>query len=88
MENISENLKKWRDSLKTSSSNKEKIKKIFSEVIPKAKGSLKYKINKNTLVLSSKSVVRDYIKNKKDDLILEFKKEGILIEDIIFSILD
>lgn len=88
MDNISENLKKWKNSLIKNSLNKEKIKNIFLKTIPKAKGSLKFKIQNRTLILSSKAVVRDYIKNKKEELLLNFKKEGIEIDDIIFSILD
>ena len=88
MENISNNLNKWRDSLKKTTSDKEKIKNIFLKVIPKAKGSLKYKIKKQNLLLSSKAVVRNYVEKNKENLLKEFKKEGIEIEEIIFSILD
>jgi hypothetical protein len=82
MKNIEENLDKWKDFLLNSS------KDIFIKVIPKSKGSLKYKVNKNTLFLSTKSVVRNYIRNKKEDLLKELNENGIVIENIVFSILD
>lgn len=88
MRNIDENLDKWKDLLLNSSNNKDKIKEIFLKIIPKSKGSLKYKINKHTLFLSTKSVARNYIKNKKEDLLKELNENGIVIENIIFSILD
>lgn len=88
MNNIEENLDKWKDFLLNSSNNKDKIKEVFIKVIPKSKGALKYKINKHTLFLSTKSVVRNYIKNKKEDLLKELNENGIVIENIVFSILE